>query len=390
METELRGDATLKTSTLPPPLPVDGLKRNNGVDCLRGIAILLVVIHHLALRFPLTETDLSRYLPQRLLRALTWDGPKGVTLFFVISGFLITTHMVQRWGNPARLDLYDFVSRRVARIMPCLIGLIVIISLLGALRVPSFVPLSAGQSLGGAAFSALFKHLNVYEARTGYLPAYWDVLWSLSVEKLFYLAFPLVCLTLGRYRGGLLTCALVLALAAPWCEWILRNSPEIWQEKAYGPGLCAIATGVVTALLFRSAVSANSQRSTAFAGWCGAGGLCAYLFWGSVVWSLFSWATPLFFNASIALTLWAFARDWGATATRSGTGWLRLWSQRSYELYLSHMSSSCLSSHSRTGCASPQKTDGFFTLWYSWPRSPWGVPSTTLSPVPATRCFSFA
>jgi len=312
-------------------------RRNAGIDCLRGVAILLVVIHHLALRFPLHRTDLSHVLPERLLRALTWDGPKGVTIFFVISGFLITRTTLSRWGSPARLDLRSFMSRRAARILPCLLGLIAIASCLWGLGVPGFVPETPQQSLPGAVFAALFMHLNVYEAKTGYLPACWDVLWSLSVEEAFYVAFPLLCLTFGRRRHGLLLCVLALALAAPWCDWSLRDASEIWQEKAYGPGVSAIATGIVAAHLLESAPGKEVWRMTALAGWSGLAGIGAYLVWGGPIWSVLSWGTALFFNSAIALAVWAFARGWGAITARKGTLWLRRWGERSYEIYLSHM-----------------------------------------------------
>ncbi|GBQ84902.1 acyltransferase family protein [Asaia krungthepensis] len=318
--------------------------RNAGIDCLRGLSILLVVIHHLALRFPLTETGLVHILPLRVLRMLNWGGIKGVTIFFVISGFLITRHMLERSVRPAALSLRDFTGRRIARLLPCLLALIVVACMLGLLGVPSFVPDHPGQTLWGAALSALTMHLNVYEAETGYLPAYWDVLWSLSVEELFYLGFPLICVTLGRTPRRLLVCAALLALAAPWFDWSLRNASEIWQDKAYGPGMSAIATGIVAALLlprvpaYPELDKEKAQRGLSMlCGSLGCAGIVLYLLWGAQIWSILSWVTPLFFNTAIALTLWALARGWGAHVTPRRTAWLRQWGQRSYELYLSHM-----------------------------------------------------
>ncbi|WP_336946579.1 acyltransferase [Asaia sp. HN010] len=331
---------------LAPELTLDArhVSRNAGIDCLRGLSILLVVIHHLALRFPLTETGLVHLLPMRALRMLNWGGIKGVTIFFVISGFLITRHVLERSVSPGSVSLRYFTGRRLARLLPCLLALISLACTLGLMGVPSFAPDHPGQTLLGAAFSALTMHLNVYETRTGYLPAYWDVLWSLSVEELFYLAFPLVCLSLGRTSHRLFACALVLALAAPFFDWSLREASEIWQEKAYGPGMSAIATGIVAALLLprdpvwaRPNGGTGTRRLSALCGWSGSIGITLYLLWGWLVWSILSWATPLFFNTAIALTVWAFAHGWGAYTARGTTLWLRHWGQRSYEFYLSHM-----------------------------------------------------
>lgn len=309
--------------------------RNAGIDCLRGTAIILVVIHHLALRFPLTETNLVGLFPYPVLKMLNWGGIKGVTMFFVISGFLITDHTIRRYQHPSGLDLRAFSGRRAARILPCLVVLILIACTLGLLHVPTFQPENPGQSLAGAAFSALFMHLNVYEGQTGYLPAYWDVLWSLSVEELFYLGFPLICLSLGRTRLSLAICAGLLALAAPVFEWQLQNASEIWQEKAYGPGMSAIATGVVAALLRTR--HAPDSRFVALAGLTGLGGMALYLLQGRLCWSLFGLATPLFFHITIALSVWAFAQGWAASYTAGHTHWLRAWGRGSYEIYLSHM-----------------------------------------------------
>lgn len=309
--------------------------RNAGIDCLRGAAIVLVVIHHIALRFPLTRTDLVHVMPYRLLHALNWGGIKGVTIFFVISGFLLTDHTLRRYGAPAALDPWAFSARRAARILPCLIALIAIACVLGSLRIPSFAPEKPEQSLGGAAVSALFMHLNVYEARTGYLPAYWDVLWSLSVEEAFYLGFPLICLTLGRTRAALACCAAALVIAAPFFDWSLRDAPEIWQEKAYAPGMSAIAAGVLAALWLSSGGLRRHQLM--LAGCAGAGAMALYLLRGDLCWMFLGHATPLFFNAAIALCVLALAQGWAGSLSGRPTAWLRSWGQRSYEIYLTHM-----------------------------------------------------
>ena len=64
--------------------------RNAGIDCLRGLCIVLVVMHHMMLRIPLDDTGLAAVLPEWLLHAAGYNGYQAVFIFFVISGFCIS------------------------------------------------------------------------------------------------------------------------------------------------------------------------------------------------------------------------------------------------------------------------------------------------------------
>ena len=183
----------VSTARLPTQAGLWPHTRNPGIDLVRGVSIILVVIHHTALRIPLAKTGLAAILPRRLLTGLSWDGYEAVFVFFVVSGFLIAGNALTRWGALARLDPRAFYARRAARILPCLLALLATLCLLHLLHTPNYVITGPDQSLPGALLAALTLHLNWYEGRTGWLPSGWDILWSLSIEEVFYLAFPLLC-----------------------------------------------------------------------------------------------------------------------------------------------------------------------------------------------------
>jgi peptidoglycan/LPS O-acetylase OafA/YrhL len=220
--------------------------RLDGVDILRGLAIFFVLMNHVNMRLFLAKIPYTQGLPHQLVSSLVWNGQRGVQIFFAVSGFLITSTSIRRWGSLSRVSARDFYALRFARIAPLLLLLLAILCTLHAAGLEDFVVSDKTGGLGRALIAALTFHVNVLEAHRGYLPGNWDILWSLSVEEMFYLFFPPVSRLLGRGKW-LVTFLLILVVLGPFAR-TLAHGNEVWQEYSYLGGMDAIAFGCLTAI----------------------------------------------------------------------------------------------------------------------------------------------
>ena len=85
---------------------------------LRGLAIFLVLMNHVNVRLLIAKIPYAAGLPRQLVGAFVWNGQSGVQIFFAVSGFLITSTALRRWGKLSQLSVRGFYLTRFARIAP--------------------------------------------------------------------------------------------------------------------------------------------------------------------------------------------------------------------------------------------------------------------------------
>jgi peptidoglycan/LPS O-acetylase OafA/YrhL len=142
-------------------------------------------------------------------------GGFGVTVFFFLSGFLITTLMRSEWDATGAVSLRNFYIRRALRILPPFYLVLIVAT---AITATGVWPV---QLQPRAVLAQVFHYANYWEVEhgsSGFAPGT-GVYWSLAVEEHFYLLFPLVFLTMQKWRASalrqagmlLLLCAVILA-----------------------------------------------------------------------------------------------------------------------------------------------------------------------------------
>lgn len=201
------------------PEPLDfQLRYRAEIDGLRAVAVLSVLFYHL--RIPSVENYAAP------------GGFLGVDVFFVLSGFLITSIVAVEINKTGRLNLGAFYLRRARRILPPLI-LVILASIPAAwaILLPSDMPVFASSLWAALGFFSNFfwaGELRQYGAAPGLLQPFLHT-WSLAIEEQFYLIFPLVLLLVLRRipdRASPCMAAIVLggflvaqATTIAWQDW---------------------------------------------------------------------------------------------------------------------------------------------------------------------------
>lgn len=184
-----------------------GKKRRyiTGLDGIRAIAVIMVLAYHLKL-------------------ALFKSGFLGVTVFFVLSGYLITGILISEVEEEGTIDLKNFWLRRIRRLVPAVMSMAVVIIFVSA--VINRIIFTKGckdflaSVLGFNNWWQIFNKVSYFEAAG--VPSPFTHCWSLAIETQFYLIYPLILLGIyklvksreeGRAKRGLLFAGVTLLLA---------------------------------------------------------------------------------------------------------------------------------------------------------------------------------
>ncbi len=287
------------------------------------------MILHFHLAYNLIASPLAAFLPLTILQRLVQNGNYGVTVFFVISGYLITSTSLRRFGDLPRMPALTFYTFRFARIMPSLVLVLLIITILGLAGIPYFVS-ARNVSFALADLSIFTFWHNVLMTKYGYFNYCLNIYWSLSVEEVFYFSFPLLWIVL-RKTWMVVAVWVVFMIAGP----IYRrySTDDIQYLYAYLACFDAIAIGCCTALAARK-ISARQEIRNALQVCAAALMIFVYLQWSISTNRIFG---PTFMALGAGTFLLAegmreedvlHQRGWSPVA------WL---GRHSYELYLFHI-----------------------------------------------------
>jgi peptidoglycan/LPS O-acetylase OafA/YrhL len=221
---------------------------------MRAVAVMVVVVFHAGLS----------WLP---------GGFLGVDVFFVLSGYLITTLLLAEIDRTGRVDLMAFWARRARRLLPALIVLVAVVSAVSPVVLPSAeTALARDDALSALAYLANWRMIlrgTDYFAQTA-APSPLQHTWSLAIEEQFYLLWPLVLLLLlcwtpvRRHRLVALVAMAVLGAVASVADgWLLASAGRNLDRVYFGSDTRAVSILVGVGLAGMLALGRGSPHPVA-------------------------------------------------------------------------------------------------------------------------------
>lgn len=276
-----------------------------GLDGLRGIAILFVIAAH-------TCKDLG----------YRSGGVAGVTVFFVLSGFLITSLLLEEHDRTGTVSLTGFYERRARRLLPALGVLLVFVAT---------VYVASGASLNRLAWVVLY--VGNWPRAAGHELGLVNHTWSLAIEEQFYIVWPLLLIVGLRWRRSvLLTVTATAAVASFGLRLLLWGGTADQDRIWFGTDTNAFAllAGCALALWM---VSRRADRTRPAAAVAAAVTLAVVAANGST----FSYTLVVPLAAAVGGVVMIVALCGDGPVGVFGSGWLRYAGRRSYAWYLWHV-----------------------------------------------------
>lgn len=292
------------------------------IQGLRAIAVGAVVLYHAGVSF----------LP---------GGYVGVDVFFVISGFLITSHLLTGLRRDGKIPFASFYARRARRILPASF-LVVALSVVAALI--WYPPLLMREVWQGAVSTALYvpNYLFAVEG-TDYLaeatPSLFQHYWSLGIEEQFYLVWPallvLVFFAVKGARSLFVVVAAVVVLSFAACVWLTFES-QPWAFFSLPTRAWELGMGGLVAFLLSFRPEPLRGGVASVAGWVGVAGVTAsVLFFTSETPFPGYWAAVPVVSTALVIVAGAAAPRLGPTTALSIRPMVFI-GGISYSLYLVH------------------------------------------------------
>lgn len=260
---------TRKGTSEPKPSPSANTKAKSAfrpdIEGLRAIAVLLVVISHAQIALFGFE--------------LAPGGYVGVDVFFVISGFLITTLLVKELKETGTISIKKFYARRATRLLPAS-ALVLVVTLVASWL---WLPFTRITSLTWDAIASSFYMINYRLAftDTDYMnadapPSPMQHFWSLAVEEQFYFVWPLLLLAIvalcaGHFRRRIVVAALSVVLVSSLAiSAIYTQSDTAWSYFGIHTRAWELAAGALVAL-FAGYLTKLRPSVASMATWAGVG-----------------------------------------------------------------------------------------------------------------------
>jgi peptidoglycan/LPS O-acetylase OafA/YrhL len=324
--------------SVPGPRSGQPLSHVRGLDGLRGVAVALVVAYHL----PLTVAVLP-------------GGTLGVDVFFVLSGFLITSVLIEHasalstWSaREIRTQLKTFWLRRVARLAPALLTLVLAWTVIwGVTRGGSFFNISVGRQVDAphvaawvnirGLFGVVFYAYNWLAASGTPLPLAFTHLWSLSVEEQFYLFWPLLLLLMlrtGRLRMLIAVSALLVVASVVLAGLHSAANGYAWSYFGTDSRAQELLLGALLAMGWSAGRLHMARRIATVCAVAGVGvlGFCSRFLDAHGWWAAHGGMTVV--GLAAAAIVLAVLNDGGGPAAWLESAPLRWLGRRSYAVYL--------------------------------------------------------